>query len=274
MSQRSRERRKAKQQQQRRQRTITVLVSVIMVAVVAVALIVIGNQPAEAPGAEEALARYVGIQKSFTAEGFPQIGHPQAPVRITEYSNFSCPSCRVFHEETLPGLLDGIRNNRINFTFVPIAVNLAIPNAEGSARAALCAGQQGLFFEMHDMLFEWQGLYVNQAFVGNRLSAGAEALGLDMNAWNQCLNTESITTVLEDAQIAATSVGSTGTPFVTIGRIDEQPRQVSASVDAVNGAISEILNRADTVIPALDAVGGSAETTPAAEVTPETTPGS
>ena len=99
------ERRKEREQQKKRQRQITLLVGGAVVAVVAFAIILLINQPAEAPIPAEAVSRYEGIPQSKTEEGFPKLGNDAAPVKVAEYSSFDCPDCAKFHEDTWPRVL-------------------------------------------------------------------------------------------------------------------------------------------------------------------------
>ncbi len=84
------------------------------------------------------------------------------------------------------------------FTYVPLQTG-SVPNAPGASRAALCAGQQGLFWEMHDVLFDWQTRYGNTAFSQNRLLAGVEQLGMNGAAFTSCFNSADISATLNAA---------------------------------------------------------------------------
>lgn len=205
---RTREARKRRQQQQRQNKQRLIIVGIVIVAVLAIALIVVSNQPVEAlipAGLDE---RYDDLDRSLSQEGYPRIGDPDAPVTVREFASFSCPGCEAFHETSFESILDRVRIGQVLFVYVPLQTG-SIPNAPGAARAALCAGQQGRFWEMHDVLFEWHTQYVNTAFSQNRLLAGADALGLDGGTFTSCFNSQSITNILESA--LAEGVASTPT---------------------------------------------------------------
>ena len=49
---------------------------------------------------------YRDLPVGFTAEGFPFRGNPDAPLTIVEYSDFLCPFCARYFNQTLPTLLE------------------------------------------------------------------------------------------------------------------------------------------------------------------------
>jgi len=108
-------------------------------------------------------------------------------------------------------LLERVEAGEINFTYIPLQTG-SIPNAEGAARTALCAGQQGRFWEMHDVLFEWHSLYGNNAYNNSRISASVNGLGLDSGQFNSCFDSSEISQVLVTAQ----SEGVNSTPSVAV----------------------------------------------------------
>lgn len=229
-----------KERRQRRQRITLIVVGVIAV-VVALAVVLV-TRPVEVNIAEDILTRYEGIPTSADDRGFPVLGNPDAPARLVEYSSFDCPSCRVFHDEVTKNIVDRVRSGEASFTYVPIFGTGSIPNGRQAAEAAVCAGEQGRFYEYHDLLFEWQGRFVASAFQPNRLRAGAEELGLDIEQFNACLNSEETAVILDNAQAAFRQSGGTGTPTLTIN--DEL---ASTSLAAVNTQIDAIMTTADPV---------------------------
>lgn len=88
-------------------------------------------------------------------------GNPRAPVVIVEFSDFQCPFCRHWYDETLPALRDQLGDD-VSIAFLHFPLTSIHPNAAAAHAAAECAGDQGKFWEMHDLLFElqdeWSGL--------------------------------------------------------------------------------------------------------------------
>lgn len=256
------ERRREREREKRRQQQITGVVILVVVAVIAGLALILANQPAEAPIPANTVERYAGLPQGKTEEGFPRIGNPDAPVRVVEYSSFDCPHCQDFHESTGSAILDRVRAGGVQFTFVPIFGTGGIANGEGAARAAVCAGEQGKFWEFHDALFHWQSLYGNQAFANNRLQSGVNGLGLDRGQWDQCMGSDVPGRVLTAARTNANNLpGFQGTPTITVNGI-----VVTPDLASVTRAIDEELAKNPGTVPGVEAT-----TEGTTQATPETT---
>src|SRR5215207_5767237 len=170
-------RREEREKERRRQRLITGVIVAVALVAVAIFIFVIVNAPAEAPIPEGALTRYEDLQQTRTTEGFPRLGDSDAPVQVAEFSSFDCPHCREFHTEAIDQLVDRVRTGNVAVTYVPLYGYGAVSNGQGAASAAVCAAEQNKFWSFHDALFEWQGLYGNQAFTNNRINAAVDAFG-------------------------------------------------------------------------------------------------
>lgn len=258
---RTRERRVERQKQKKRQQQIAIAIGLAVVAVVIIVMVIIANQPASAPIPDDAIARYEGIPQDRTVEGYARLGRPDAPVRVEEFSSFSCPGCASFHDTEFDGVIDLVREGKISFTFVPQLTG-SIRNPEGAARAAFCAGEQGMFFEYHDALFDWHRRYGNQAFSQNRMLTGAENMGLDRGQFESCLSSSRYSDVIATAQTAATSRGVPGTPATYVNGV-----AVTSSSSAIRTAVDEALAFSGSVPIPLSVNTGQPETTPEAEAT-------
>ena len=238
-SNRTREARQRRQRQRRQNRWSLLLVAIVIVAIVAMAMIIVSNQQVEAYIPSDLSERYDGITQSFSVEGYPQLGDLDAPVTLDEYASFACPGCEALHSDSFEAILDTVRAGQALYTFVPMQTG-SIPNAQGAARAALCAGRQGKFWEMHDVLFDWQTRYANTAYSQNRLLAGAEGLGLNTATLTNCFNSAAISATLTSAM----AEDVTGTPTV-------QVNGVTITSERAGGvpATSEIIKAIDDATP-------------------------
>ncbi len=258
------ERRKEREQQKKRQRQLTFAIGGVVIAVVAVVIVLLITVPAEAPIPNGTATRYQGIDQSYNDKGFPVLGKDSAPVKVIEYSSFDCPHCADFHEGTWPQVLDTIRKGAVQFTYVPVYGTGGIQNGQGAAKAAICAGEQGQFWEMYDALFSWQKTYANTAFSQNRFTGGVNALGLDKGKWDACISSSKPETVITAAMEAFRLQNVAGTPALLVnGTVVDTASNVSL-MDAINTAL-----QAAGGIPA--EVTAEATQSTAAEVTAEAT---
>ena len=233
---RTRDRRKARERQTQRNRQLLLLVLVVILAVLAVVVYVITSQPVEAPVSEQSVTSYADIPQSVTAEGFPLLGNPDAPVQVSEFSSFDCPHCGVFYQDVTPMLIARAGAGEVAFTYLPLYGTGGIANGQGAARAALCAGEQDAFWVYHGALFDWQQTYGNQAYASNRLRSGILNLDLDADEWDACMNSDRPDQVLREANILASRTeGMRGTPTVLVNGQIVNPTlaEVEAAVLAV-----------------------------------------
>ena len=236
---RTRGARQRRQKQRRQNQRRLLLAAVIIAAVLGAAMLAVSSQPVDVHVPSDLEARYNDLPRSLSIDGYPQLGDQEAPVTVEEYASFACPGCESFHGESLDAILERVRIGQILFTYIPLQTG-SIPNAPGAARTALCAGQQGMFWEMHDMLFDWHTRYVNTAFSQNRLLAGVDALGLDSGVFTSCFNSTSISNTLTAAQ----NEGVASTPTVQVNGVTVTASQAGAIPSA-----DDILRAIDNAAP-------------------------
>ena len=140
------------------------------------------------------------------------MGDPNAPIKIEEFSDFQCPYCARFHDETEWQIANSyVADGTVYFIYRSYG-NFIGPESKAAAEAAYCAGDQGKFWEYHDILFANQTGENVGAFSDKRLSAFAEALSLDMDAFNSCYNGDKYADRVDQDKVDGTAAGVTGTP--------------------------------------------------------------
>ncbi len=87
-------------------------------------------------------------------------GSPNAKVMIAEFSDFQCPFCKRWTDDYLGSLRPRLGND-IALAFLHFPIPQLHPNAGNASVAAVCAGEQGKFWEMHDLLFQHQTEWAN-----------------------------------------------------------------------------------------------------------------
>ena len=149
------------------------------------------------------------------ADDDPVLGAEDAPITIVEFSDFQCPYCNRFVQQAYPKIKKEFVDTglvKIVYRDLPLSFH---DNAQKAAEAGECAHDQGKFWEYHDKLF------ANQDSLGvDSLKKYAADLGLDVEEFNQCLDSGKYSQeVQEDAQ-AAQQQGISGTPgFVINGQV-------------------------------------------------------
>ncbi len=172
---------------------------------------------AAAPLAAQTPDPYAALPQTQSLQGFPDLGYPSALVNVSLYAAFDDPASGQFWQQSFSQLLPRVQNGEIRLVFVPLFGAGSISGGRGAARAAICANEQGQFWEYADQLFAWQNQYGADAFSGDRLLSGADALGLDRAQWSSCLASSGPDTILDDAAQAASDQASfTTTPYVMI----------------------------------------------------------
>jgi len=147
----------------------------------------------------------------------PWMGVADAPITIIEFSDFQCPYCKRFFDDTLQQLLAAY-DGKIRFVYRDFPLSNIHPQAQKAAEAAQCAHEQGRYWAMHDTLFERQREWGNANAVAY-FKAYAEGLGLDAQQFDACLDEGRYRNeVLLDLKAGA-DAGVTGTPgFFINGR--------------------------------------------------------
>jgi protein-disulfide isomerase len=155
-------------------------------------------------------------------------GSDKAPITILVFSDFESFPC-ARSASVIDGLLQQTRDVRVIFKHAPAASN---PNALLAHEAALAAGAQGKFWEMHDTLFENQIKLTRADLLGY-----AKSLGLNLAAFQQALDNHTYRPIVERDLAEAAGLGVTTTPtFFVNGR-----RLVGPQGYASLGAVIESL---------------------------------
>ncbi len=137
-------------------------------------------------------------------DGAPAIGPEDAPVTIVEYVDYQCSFCRRAH-----ATVEGIKakyGDKVRLVFLqnPLSFHADAPLA---AKAALAAGEQGKFAEMHALLLS------SNSVKRNDLLAAAGKLGLDMAAFQAALDSPRFNALIQRDQAQAERISATATPY-------------------------------------------------------------
>ncbi|MCL2179285.1 MAG: thioredoxin domain-containing protein [Proteobacteria bacterium] len=141
----------------------------------------------------------------------PSMGAEKAKVTIVEFSDFECPYCRQGAKTVAEVVKAYPEQVKLYFRQFPLDFH---PKAPKAAQAALCAHEQGKFWEYHDVLFENQ----DKLEVGE-LKEHAKALSLDDAKFAECLDSERHAETVQKDMEAGRAMGISGTPAFFINGI-------------------------------------------------------
>ena len=180
---------------------------------------------------------------------FNSTGDSNAPITITEYSDYQCPYCKKFVDETEKQLVETyVASGQVRFVYRSFGLFIG-PESQDAAEATYCAADQGKFWDFHDILFanhtgENVGDYTNR-----KLQAFGNTLGLDMDAFNSCLDSGKYADLVTQDGIDGQAAGIKATPsFVmtyvvngeTKSKIIEGAQPFSAFQAEIEAALAEM----------------------------------
>lgn len=153
-------------------------------------------------------------------------GDANAPVTIVEFSDFQCPYCKQA-ESTLQAILAKY-GSKVRLAFMDFPLREIHPRAQAAAEAARCAGEQGKFWEYHDVL------YADQAKLdGPALIASARAVKLNEPAFQSCLESGKFKSQIDADLAEGQKAGVSGTPGFFINGVFLSGSQPQAEFEKV-----------------------------------------
>lgn len=130
-------------------------------------------------------------------------GPANAPVQLIEFADFQCPYCQKVNPEINKLLQEYAGKLAIVYKDFPLPLH---PNAQKAAEAARCAGEQGKFWDYHNLLFTDRKLQPDD------LKQEAKALKLDAAKFDECLDSGKEAANVNQARNEAVKLGLSGTP--------------------------------------------------------------
>jgi protein-disulfide isomerase len=172
--------------------------------------------------------------------GFNEGDEDQAVIFVVEFSDFGCVFCARFHEETYPDLeREFVDGGDVAWKYVPVTIG-GFPNGELAALAGECAGAQTRFPVMRDHLFERreEWMAVDQDEIEGRLVGYAGALGLDADAFRECLAGERAAARVAASNRIARQLGVRATPTFLV---NGEPVEGAVPLDAFRDAFRRLI---------------------------------
>lgn len=177
--------------------------------------VVAGN--GQQAGAGAAAAKSVKLELRKDA---PVIGQGKGKVTLVEFSDFQCPFCQRFVNDSLFSIKTKyVDTGKVKLVFL----HFPLPfhnNAQISGQAAECANLQGKFQVYHDKLFK-DGKSDGSGLAAADLKKYAQELGLNTNKFNQCLDKNETANVVKADMALGSSFGVSGTPSFLLVKGDD-----------------------------------------------------
>jgi protein-disulfide isomerase len=165
------------------------------------------------------------------------LGDPNAPVKVDAYEDFRCSACLFYTQNVEPQIIQTyVDTGKAYYTFHFYEVidgNDGTDASNRSANAALCANEQGRFWDYQDTLYANQITESASLYTDARLITMAENLKLDMTAFNQCYQAKKYASVVSNDGAKAQSLGVSGTPSIFVnGTLVSDFSKTSQAIDA------------------------------------------
>jgi protein-disulfide isomerase len=153
----------------------------------------------------------------------PVKGQANAPLLIAEFTDFQCPFCGEFARDVLPRIdQDLVKSGKAKLVVHNFPLESIHPRAMPAAIAAECAGNEGRYWDMHDLLFGDQ-----KKLSDEDIETGATFIGLNRDRFAACLHSRQ-TKRLGDDHALGSALGVSSTPTFFVGRV-----QINGSVRVV-----------------------------------------
>lgn len=157
------------------------------------------------------------LSASLLSGSPPTLGSPNAPVTIVEFGDYQCPTCGGWYHSQEAQLIQNL--------IMPGKAKLVWrdfdyygPDSVSASEAAYAAGEQGKFWQFHDLLFQSQQTPNNGWANRQNMDTFARQLGLNMTQFEQSLNSGKYDSIVNSNHDLGVQGGVTETPtFFLIG---------------------------------------------------------
>jgi protein-disulfide isomerase len=185
------------------------------------------NQPGQANPADPARAGEIAV---FDVTGMPFLGDTNAKMAVIEFTDFQCPFCLRHRVQTFPQIdKEYIQTGKLRYIVRDFPLGNH-PQAFKAAEASHCAGDQGKYWQMHEILFSNQKTLSLSSMVQH-----AGALGLKTPIFEQCLRGGKYATQVRQDFAEGVAAGVRGTPTFFLGLVEPTGRTMRSRL-VIRGA--------------------------------------
>ncbi|MBA2685813.1 MAG: DsbA family protein [Gemmatimonadaceae bacterium] len=191
----------------------------LIAAVAALAIVLACSKSSSASAATAAGAATAGPDSLLLkrADHARILGSPSATVWVVEVSDFQCPYCRQFHEESFEELKRAyVDSGKVRLAYVNFPLSMH-KNSFAASETAMCAAAQDKFWQLHDALFvtqkQWETLPAPQPMFDSLAAAN----GVELGAFRKCVAGHITKPMIEADVDRASKAGVESTPTFLIG---------------------------------------------------------
>ena len=162
-------------------------------------------------------------------------GNPNADVILVEYSDFQCPACGLYY----PIVKQLVAEYEGEITFVyrhfPLSQH---QNARPAAYGSEAAGQQGKFWEMHNMIFDNQNSWSEASNAADIFRGYAQNLELDLAKYDAAVNSQEVKNKVDAHYTGGIQSSVTYTPtFYLNGQKIQNPQNLEEFRTLIQAAL-------------------------------------
>lgn len=185
------------------------------------------------------------IQSENGSIGDHIYGKTDAKIVVFEYADYQCPGCAAAY--TTVSSIQALYKDKVAFVFRNFPLTTIHPNALAAASVAEAAGQQGKFWEMHDLLFSQRDSWVNLSTSqrGDVFLGYAKQLGLDTDKFTTDQSSKAVSEKISRDRALGGKVGVDSTPSFFIGSEQVDSTTVSS---VINGDGNSFMDKIDAAL--------------------------
>ena len=142
------------------------------------------------------------------------LGRSDAPLTLLEFTDYQCPFCQRFHTQVYNLLKkDYIDTGKVRFYSRDLPLDQIHPNAMRAAQAARCAGEQGQFWSLREIMSSHP-----EALDLNSLVADATVVKINPDTFRTCVESGKYKDAVQGDLLEAMKIGADGTPAFVVGK--------------------------------------------------------
>lgn len=183
--------------------------------------------------------------KELAANASGTLGNADAKIALIEYSDYQCPFCRKFKNESLKKIEEKfVANGTVTVIHKDYTLDFH-PMAPVYAVAARCAGEQGKYWGMAEIIYAEQtkkGQGTITDFTAEDVKTWAQTIGLNAEQFNACLESGKFDSQIQANEQEGASIGISGTPGFYVGLLSATGKIADAQCLNQPGGICEVVS--------------------------------